>query len=62
MADLILSTVSTTLLLAGKVWRNLPAVYHPVVFASPWPSDPSTQQIPSAVTVGPRPQRTPSAG
>ena len=34
MAD-VLSTVSIALLLAGKVSRNLPAVCHPPVFASP---------------------------
>ena len=51
MADVGLGTVSIALLLAGKVWRNLPAVCHPAAFASPWQSDPSTRQIPSAVTV-----------
>jgi hypothetical protein len=35
MADVSLSTVSIALLLAGKVWRNLPAVCRPAVFASP---------------------------
>jgi hypothetical protein len=34
MAD-VLSTVSIALLLAGKVSRNLQAVCHPPVFASP---------------------------
>ena len=34
MAD-VLSAVSIALLLAGKVSRNLPAVCHPLVFASP---------------------------
>ncbi len=53
MAD-ALSTVSIALLLAGKVSRNLPAVCHPPVFASPWQSDPSTRQILSVITVGPR--------
>jgi len=52
MAD-VLSTVSIALLLAGKVSRNLPAVCHPPVFASPWQSDPSTRQMPSVVTAGP---------
>ena len=51
MAD-VLSAVSIALLLAGKVSRNLPAVCHPPVFASR--SDPSTRQIPSVATVGPR--------
>ena len=35
MADGSLSTVSIALLLAGKVWRNPPAVCRPAVFASP---------------------------
>jgi hypothetical protein len=35
MADVSLSTVSIALLLARKVWRNLPAVCEPAVFASP---------------------------
>ena len=43
MAEAILNTVSIALLLAGKVWRNLPAVY----LALPWQSDPSTGQIAS---------------
>jgi hypothetical protein len=34
MAD-VLSTVSIALLLAGKFWRNLPAVYDPTAFALP---------------------------
>jgi len=34
MAD-VLSKVTIALLLAGKVSRNLPAVCHPPVFASP---------------------------
>ena len=53
MAD-VLSEMTIALLLAGKVSRNLPAVCHPPVFASPWRSDPSTRQIPSVATVGPR--------
>ena len=36
MADVSLSTMSIALLLAGKGWRNLPAVCHPATFASPW--------------------------
>jgi hypothetical protein len=41
MAEVILNTVSIALLLAGKIWRNLPAVYFPL----PRQSDPSTRQI-----------------
>jgi hypothetical protein len=40
MAD-VLGAVSIALPLAGKVRRNLPAVYDPVVFASLCQSDPS---------------------
>ena len=35
MVDASLSPVSVALLLAEKVWRNLPAVCRPAVFASP---------------------------
>jgi hypothetical protein len=52
MADAIPSPVSIALLLAGKVWRNLPAVCDPTAFVSPWQRDPSTRQIPRVV-VGP---------
>jgi hypothetical protein len=39
------STASIALLLAGKVWRNLPAVYDPAVSASARQSEPMTRPL-----------------